>query len=133
MQRVRQSFRDFNGKSFEVRKLVAKNSYNSLCTHFDSYDVLDLLCVICGANGGVSEIDYKLMIELTHDRGSKAMFVSLVNSMYTPYTIQRVCKKFSRDLDSKNWACLLVFAFASLKGYLSSDDEVMLEYIYGLR
>ena len=94
-------------------------------------EALELLCVFSGANGGVSSQKYQIVIELTNDRGSQAMFASLVECMYTPYTIQRVCKMFSKNDDTMRAAISILFLFASLRGRLSSDDETMMNYIFG--
>ena len=116
-------------RSLSERIDLAKNYYNKLRMQVESSDVLDLLCILCGANGGVTEQKYRMVIELTNDRGSMGMFASLVNCIYTSYTVERVCKTFSRDISAMEGAVNILFLFASLNGRLSSDDEQMMRLI----
>ena len=116
-------------RSLSERIELANNYYRKLRAQVGSSDALDLLCILCGANGGVTEQKYRIVIELTHDRGSMGMFASLVNSMYTSYTVERVCKIFSENIDAMEGAVNILFLFASLNGRLSSDDEKMMRYI----
>ena len=117
--------------SFQENLSYAKNEYKELQRLVGSSEALELLCVFSGANGGVSSQKYQIVIELTNDRGSQAMFASLVECMYTPYTVQRVCKMFSKNDDTMRAAISILFLFASLRGRLSSDDETMMNYILG--
>lgn len=116
-------------RSLSERVELARNYYRKLLSYVDSLDLLDLLCVLSGANGGVNEQKYRMVIELTHDKGNIGMFTSLVNSMYTPYTVERVCKIFSENIDAMEGAINILFLFASLNGRLSSDDEKMMRII----
>ena len=70
---------------FEENLRYAKQEYRLLQSLIGSYEALELLFVFSGANGGVTDSKYRIIIELTNDRGSKAMFSSLVQSMYTPF------------------------------------------------
>lgn len=57
------------------------------------------------------------------------MLRSLISSMYTPYTVQRVCESFTHNIDAMEGAVNILFLFASLNGRLSSDDEKMMRII----
>ena len=116
-------------RSLSERVTLASNYYNKLKMQVGFTDALDLLCILCGANGGVTEQKYRVVIELTHDKGSYGMFKSLVDSMYTPYTVERVCKLFSENIDAMEGAVNILFLFASLNGRLSSLDEKMMRMI----
>ena len=116
---------------FEENLTYAKQEYKVLQSLIGSSEALELLCVFSGANGGVTDSKYRIVIELTNDRGSKPMFASLVQSMYTPYTVQRVCRIFSRHSDATRAAINILFLFASLNGRLSNDDEIMMNFILG--
>ena len=116
-------------RSLSERVELAQSYYRKLKSKIDSCDLLDLLCVLSGANGGVNERKYRMVIELTRDNGSMGMFASLVNSMYSSYTVERVCKIFSNDIDVMEGAVNILFLFASLNGRLSSEDEKMMRYI----
>ena len=93
-------------------------------------EAIQLVCIVAGANGGVTDEKYGLMVELSGDRASKASFTSLVRDMYTPYMIQRVCTSFHKDKDTIYAAIAIVLLFASIKGYLSNDDNQMINYIW---
>lgn len=116
-------------RSLAERIALAKSYYSKLRAQVGSSEVMELLCVLSGANGGVTERKYNLVIELTHDRGSYGMFKSLVDCSYTPYTVERVCKIFSTNTQNMEGAVNILFLFASLNGRLSSDDEKMMRYI----
>lgn len=116
-------------RSLSERIQLARNYYHKLRSQVNSSDVIDLLCVLCGANGGVTEQKYRMFIELTNDRGSMGMLKSLVDCMYTPYTVERVCKIFSYNVEAMEGAVNILFLFASLNGRLSSDDEKMMRII----
>lgn len=129
MQKLKNYFYDkYIKRSLQERINLARTYYNRLKSQYGS-DAFELLCVLSGANGGVTQRKYELLIALTNDRGSIGMFTSLVNSMYTSYTVERVCKNFSRDNAAMEGAVNILFLFASLNGSLSSDDERMMRYI----
>ena len=130
MQRFIKYFYDgYCKRSMAERIQLASNYYRKLRGLVDSSDLTDLLCIFCGANGGLTEKKYQMFIELTHDRGSMGMLKSLIDCMYTPYTVQRVCEEFSRNIDAMEGAINILFLFASLNGRLSSDDEKMMRII----
>lgn len=121
---------DYKYRSYERKIGNAKYDYKQLCNLIGSSEVIELICVICGANGGVTKEKYDIMKELTNDRASQGSFASLVNAMYTPYTVGRVCKIFNKNRETINGAIALVLLFASIKGYLSNDDNNMINLIY---
>ena len=130
MLRFKNYFYDgYSKRSLSERIQLARNYYHKLKNLVDSSDLIDLLCIFCGANGGLTEQKYRIFIELTNDRGSMGMLKSLIDCMYTPYTVERVCKEFSRNIDAMEGAVNILFLFASLNGRLSSDDEKMMRII----
>lgn len=119
---------DYKYRTYERRLGNAQYDYRTLTQK--GVDGVELICVVCGANGGVNDAKYKAMVDLIHDRASKGSFASLVSAMYTPYTVERVCKGCHKDKDTINAAIAIVLFFASLKGYLSADDNKMINLIY---
>lgn len=119
---------DYKYRTYERRLGNAQYDYNRLSQK--GVDAMELVCVIIGANEGVTNSKYRALIDLTHDKASQGSVASLVSCMYTPYTVQRVCKGCHKDQDTINSAIALVLFFASLKGYLSADDNKMIDFIY---
>ena len=122
-------YEKYSKRSLSERISLARSYYQKLQNQVNSSDLFELLCVLCGANGGLTEQKYRIFIELTHDRGSIEMLRSLISSMYTPYTVQRVCESFTHNIDAMEGAVNILFLFASLNGRLSSDDEKMMRII----
>ena len=121
---------DYKYRSYERRVGNACYDYQQLVRNVGSMEALQLVCIIAGANEGVTDEKYRLMKELTNDRASKGSFESLVRDMYTPYMINRVCTMFHKDTNTINSAASLVLLFACQKGYLSNDDLKMIDLIY---
>ena len=116
--------------SYESKLDLVKADYDVLRSEMGSSETIELICVICGANGGVTQQKYNVMVEITKDRASYPMFKSLIESMYTPYTVQRVCRMFGKNNNTIRAAISILFFFASLNGRLSNDDEKMMNYIF---
>ena len=120
---------EYKYRSYAQRIGNAQYDYNTLRNSL-GYEAIQLICIISGANGGVTEEKYRIMVELTNDRASYGSFASLVRDMYTPYMFERVCKNCHKDKNTINAAIGIVLLFASLKGYLSDDDNRMIDLIY---
>lgn len=122
--------KDYKYRSYDQKISNARYDYNRLVRTVGSSETIELICVAAGASGAVNDERYKIMIDLTNDRASKGSFACLVQNMYTPYTLGRVCKMFHKDKDTIYSAIAIVLLFASTKGYLSSDDNKMIDIIY---
>ena len=122
--------REYKYRSYEQRIGNGCYDYNRLKSKMGSMDALELLCVVAGCNGGVNDAKFQIMKELTGDRAGFGSFASLCRDMHTEYTIKRVCTSFNKDRDTINSAISMVLLFASLKGYLSAEDNQMIDYIY---
>lgn len=121
---------DYKYRSYERRIGNAQYDYKTLVNKVGSMEAIQLLCIVSGANGGVTDEKYNLMKELTNDRAGKGSFASLARDMYTPYMIQRVCTTFHKDKEVINSAIAMVLLFACSKGYLSNEDNKMIDLIY---
>lgn len=112
---------------------LARNCYEKLCNEVGSSETMQLLCIIAGANGGVTERKYRGMVDVTNDRGSYGMFASLANDMHTPYMVKRVCNMFSFKEEIQTAAINFIYFFASFSGRFTSEDDEMVDYILGYK
>ena len=117
--------------SYESNVNLARSSYNTLCSLVGSSEAMQLLTIIAGANGGVSERKYRGLIDITNDRASYAMVASLAKDMHTPYMVKRVCSMFSRSQEMQTAAINFVYFFASFSGQFTFEDDEMVDYILG--
>ena len=120
--------KEYKYRSYEQKIANARYDYKQLQNK--GLDPIELVCVVSGANGGVNDAKYRLMVDLTNDRASYGSFSSLISAMYTPYTVERVCKRFHKDQETMNSAIAIILLFASIRGSLSSDDNKMINLIY---
>lgn len=117
--------------SYDSNINLARSYYDTLCNSVGSSDAMQLLCIVAGANEGVTLRKYNAVIDITNDRGSYGMFASLAKDMHTPYMVKRVCNMFSGSNDTMSAAINFVYLFASLSGRFTEEDELMCSYIMG--
>ena len=119
--------------SYESNLNLARSNYKTLCNLVGSSETTQLLTIIAGANGGVSERKYRGMIDVTNDRASYGMVASLARDMHTPYMVKRVCSIFSRSQEIQTAAISFIYFFASFTGQFTFEDDEMVDYILGVK